>query len=154
MASRRRRNDQLGRAPWARPFFRPKAVAVARAGDPPWRSRFVQELLRTVPLGFSSQAVVRPRPRPLDGFRARRARIASTLPFTGAARPLQRVRGYRLPTPLGRPVLLPSRTPCRRRAERKEVLFAQNVAGRRWGRGGGPSMRGARIGLNSQYRCK
>lgn len=41
---------------------------------------------------------------------------------------------------------------CRTREKRKEVMFAQGVAGRKWGRGG-PNMKRARRSLKSQYTC-
>lgn len=44
-------------------------------------------------------------------------------------------------------------TPCQIRAQRKEIMFAHNVAGRKWGRGG-PKMRGARKTVFSNYTCR
>lgn len=52
-----------------------------------------------------------------------------------------------------RPFLNASQTPCKRRAVRREVVFAQAVAGRRWGNGG-PNMFRARRGVSSSYTCR
>lgn len=50
------------------------------------------------------------------------------------------------------PQMPPYRTPCARRGVRREVMFARQVAGRRWG-AGGPDMRNARRTVESQYSC-
>lgn len=42
---------------------------------------------------------------------------------------------------------------CKDRATRKQIMFAKNVAGRKWGSGGGPSMKNARRSVESGYTC-
>lgn len=71
--------------------------------------------------------------------------------LAAATKPTRRARLVNLlrPTFNGRP------NPCVKRATRREVMFAGNVAGNKWGRGsGGPNMRDARRSLSSQLSCK
>lgn len=50
--------------------------------------------------------------------------------------------------------LLSSRTrDCANRSERREVMFARRVAGKKWG-SGGPRMKGARRQLSSAFSCR
>lgn len=42
---------------------------------------------------------------------------------------------------------------CQNRATRRQVMFAQDVAGKKWGSGGGPSMKNARRSVESAYSC-
>lgn len=63
-------------------------------------------------------------------------------------------RRYRQLRALGR-MLKPAReTPCQRRAQRRQVIFANQVAGRSWGSAGGPRMANAHRTLNSNYTCR
>lgn len=55
---------------------------------------------------------------------------------------------------LRRPFISTRKSPCRRRAERKQVMFAKFVAGRSWGSGSGPQMRFARRTEFSNYSCR
>lgn len=153
MASRRRRSRLDRGARPGSPFFRPVGRPLGTAGRVPWRSSLRSELLRPVPLGFNVRQYSRPlRPLP-DVLRARRARIAPTAVLHAGVRQAQPVRLVRALLPLGKPVLSRRSTPCDRRRDRKEVMFAAGVAGRRWSRGG-PRMRGARVSVDSQYSCR
>lgn len=53
---------------------------------------------------------------------------------------------------LVRPFLSDMKSPCVRRRERSQVMFALKVAGRRWG-SGGPRMDRARRSVFSSYSC-
>lgn len=46
------------------------------------------------------------------------------------------------------------KNPCTDRRDRKQVMFAVGVAGKKWGSGSGPSMQKARRTVNSQYQCR
>lgn len=154
MASRRRRSLTVNPAPpRGRVFFRPKVVTSSSAGRPAWRSRLAQSLLRPVPLGSIVQEDWRGYPRPLVDLRARRARIASTSPQRRLLPRRRPVKFQQAVIPLGKPVWDSRSTPCMRREKRREVMFAQNVAGRKWGRGG-PRMDGAKFSVDSQYVCR
>lgn len=152
MARRRTRSRLDLGAPRGRPFFRPSVVGGSSVGRAPWRARLTGDLLRPVPPGFIGQESIRATARVLGDLRARRARIAPTWPVgpLRQAVPVRRVRSW---LPLGKPVLSRRSTPCDRRRERKEVMFASGVAGRGWKRGG-PRMRDAVFTVDSQYSCR
>lgn len=44
-------------------------------------------------------------------------------------------------------------TPCRQREKRRQIMFALNVAGRKWGPSGGPNMKNAKRTSMSYYTC-
>lgn len=152
MASRRRRVDRVGGVPQGPAFFLARRAAVASAGRPPWRSSVVQALLRPGPLGFNRPGGLEPTSSPLADLRSRRDRIAPTSRRVSRMPLMRPVGVYGRLIPLGKPVLNSRSTPCSRRAKRREVMFARDVAGRKWGRGG-PKMRNARFSISSQYRC-
>lgn len=156
MASRRTRRSRLDRGSLrGAPSFLPVRHAVASAGRPsttPWRSRLTSSLLRPVPSGYIGEDSIRATNRVLGDLRARRARTASAADLTRSRRVAQPLRQIRPQLPLGKPVLFRTSTPCDKRRERKEVMFARRVAGKRW-RGKGPRMFGARFSLSSFFRC-
>lgn len=99
-------------------------------------------------------------PRPLLPAGSTRRDILESV-FGRAPRPrsVDLVRHYTVPQQVARRVVtlhgllrqsIPYRkSDCVRRAERRSVLFAYFTAGRRWGSGSGPDMRGARRTLLS-----
>lgn len=123
------------------------------AGREPWRARLISSLLRPVPPGYIGQESIRATARVLGDLRSRRDRTALTSTVRGRDASARRVIQTRLYPPLGKPVLALRSSPCEARGQRREVMFARDVAGRKWGRGG-PKMRGARFTVESQYACR
>lgn len=149
---RSRRSRQVGGASVGRPaFFNIGRFGGSSAGRAPWRARLVSGLLRPVPPGYIDQEGIRATSRILGDLRARRARIAPTR-LVGALRQALPARPNRVMSPLGKPVLFRRSSPCLRRGQRREVMFAAGVAGKSWRRGG-PRMENARFSVESQYRC-
>lgn len=68
------------------------------------------------------------------------------LPKLAAQRQLRKLR--EVPAPIFRA----QRTPCDIRKDRRSVMFAAGVAGKKWTRGG-PNMLKARHTINSEYKC-
>lgn len=89
--------------------------------------------------------------------RLRREAPKGRRPVTSAAMlstELYRLRSIKGRRVLIRPTLNPLKSPCVVRSTRKQVMFAAGVAGRYWGSGAGPDMRGARRTLDSQFQCR
>lgn len=128
------------------------SASVGRA-KPSWVSSVRRDLLRPVPLGLNDLVYGRPR-RDQDVLRARRARITSTSAGRSAMREVYPPRLYRSLLPLAKPVLRKDHGVCVERKERKEVMFAAGVAGRRWNSRAGPVMRAARYTLKSFHSCR
>lgn len=83
-------------------------------------------------------------------------RVARTRAITPTAADLRRrfLKGQSFTRNLLRPRMDPALRVCVSRLDRKEVLFAKRVAGRRWNSGSGPDMRRARRSQSSNYSCK
>lgn len=85
----------------------------------------------------------------LRSLRARfRLREATALPVVKQVQ-----RRQRQLVSLVRPFFSERSSPCVRRSERKQVMFAKEIAGRRWG-SGGPIMKDARRTVESAYQCR
>lgn len=50
------------------------------------------------------------------------------------------------------PTLSGVSSPCHQREQKKQIMFAKQIAGRSWS-AGGPKMKGARRTINSSYHC-
>lgn len=83
----------------------------------------------------------------------RRARIRRTAPYSVPVKRQILRRAVQL-MELRTPSLAKLTSPCVRRAKRRQVMFANQVAGRKWGRGGGPDMRRARHNETSSFKCR
>lgn len=130
----------------------PIRTSVTMAGRSPWRSSYVQELLRPLPtlviasrLRRAQLSLVRSRTDPRVMFSSfspqnLSKRIASPLRLRSLA--------------FTRPIMHGKQTPCVQRARRREYLFSTGVAGSSWRSRSGPSMRGARFSLSSSYTCR
>lgn len=157
MASRRRQTRHVGGVLRDSPIFLPVRLGGSSAGRTRWRSRTARDLLRPVPPGVNDPEAWRVATRPRDVLRPGRLRPGRIAPTStvvrGTTRPAVRVRVYGPVITLGKPVLNSRSTPCKRRAERREVMFARDVAGRKWGSGAGPKMRDWKFSRDSQYKC-
>lgn len=86
---------------------------------------------------------------------SRRRRYSQPVVNSAPTRKLTRPHLVRsILTRLARPSVDPRvRSPCLSRSERKQVLFARQVAGRKWGRGG-PYMKNSRRTHLSYFTCR
>lgn len=148
MARRRRasrvfRHPRRSRVPLIRSVTITEVPPGRRQWRPPSRALLLPRAKTVVPDGLDRlrelrelQAVIRAPAHPVV---VRRAQVAA-------------VEGRRQ---LLRMAMPERRTPCQGRQTRREVMFAREVAGKKWSRGsGGPKMDRARHTVESQYTCR
>lgn len=150
---RSRRSRQVAPGSNSRGFFLNRRFGGSTGGRDPWRARLISSLLRPVPPGYIGQEAMRATARVLGDLRARRARTALTSTGRGRDVSSRLPVSSRVITPLGKPVLFRRSSPCVARGQRRQVMFAMEVAGKKWG-AGGPQMKGARFTVESQYTCR
>lgn len=138
------------RAPVSFRTLSPSGSSIGRNRS--WVSSVRRDLLRSVPPGLMDLARVR-RSRFQVDLRGRRPRI-TPIAVSIPRREALPLRQFRPLLPLAKPVLRKDTSVCAERRERKEVIFAAGVGGRRWNSRGGPVMKAARFTLKSFHSCR
>lgn len=143
--------------------------AALRARNAAYRAAIVQErfqrsIQRNRMAGRSrlrSARGTRPPPGLLSSMADNLVRLASRQvvrlvprPVRAVVRKIKQIERWSTPQTF-RPVFSPEagKTVCDVRKEKREVMFARKVAGKRWGRGG-PSMKNARRSEDSNVTCR